>query len=449
MDGSLLTTGQTLLSELGIPCTVREFLGGGGQGEVYRSTWDGRDVALKWYFRAQATEDQAAALRLLIARGAPDERFLWPLDLVRHKGIGGFGYLMPLREPTCRSINDIMRRRAEPSFRALATAGFQLADSFLNLHARGLCYRDISFGNVFLDPDTGHVRICDNDNVAVNGTGSAGVLGTPRFMAPEIVRGEASPSTQTDLFSLSVLLFYLFMMHHPLEGKRESAIRCLDLPAMNRLYGEDPLFVFDPRDPRNRPDPRYHNNALVFWPLYPAWFQGLFTRSFTEGIADPLHGRVRESEWRGAILTLRDSLVYCGSCGAEAIVSGPTDPLTCWSCGAPVAKPLRLELERKTVYLNHDTRLYPWHLRRDPVFDFAHPLGEVNRNPQDPRLWGLRNRSSTPWIATFADGSMRDILPDRSARLAPGVRIHFGEVEGIVRASEDREPLRPGSADRS
>jgi serine/threonine protein kinase len=49
--------------------------------------------------------------------------------------------------------------------------------------------------------------IADNDNVSVDGAGVLGVLGTPRFMAPEIVRGETVPSTQTDLFSLSVLIF--------------------------------------------------------------------------------------------------------------------------------------------------------------------------------------------------------------------------------------------------
>jgi len=84
------------------------------------------------------------------------------------------------------------------------------------------------------------------ENVTVDGEGEAFVDGTPRFMAPEIVRGEAKPSTQTDLFSLAVLLFYLFMMHHPLNGKREWEIHCLDLPAMRKLYGTEPVIIFDP-----------------------------------------------------------------------------------------------------------------------------------------------------------------------------------------------------------
>ena len=164
---------------------------------------------------------------------------------------------MPLREPRYKGIVDLMKRRIEPSFRALATAGLQLAQSFLELHAQGLCYRDISFGNVFFDPDTGDIQVCDNDNVAIDGQGDSGILGTPRFIAPEVVRGEAAPSTQTDLFSLAVLLFYLFHIHHPLEGQKEAAIKCFDLPAMTKLYGTEPLFIFDPANasqpPRARP----------------------------------------------------------------------------------------------------------------------------------------------------------------------------------------------------
>ena len=123
----------------------------------------------------------------------------------------------------------------------------ELADSFLRLHSLGFCYSDISFGNIFFDPVTGEISICDNDNVAVDGEGISDVLGTPRFMAPEIVREEAKPNINTDLYSLAVILFYMFMVHHPLEGKREREIACLDLPAMKKLYGTEALFHFRPQ----------------------------------------------------------------------------------------------------------------------------------------------------------------------------------------------------------
>lgn len=90
---------------------------------------------------------------------------------------------------------------------------------------------------MFFDPDTGDVLICDNDNVSANGIDNSSVYGTPRFMAPEIVMGQAKPSRNTDLYSLAVLLFYMFMMGHPLEGKLEAEIKCMDIHAMNKLYG--------------------------------------------------------------------------------------------------------------------------------------------------------------------------------------------------------------------
>ena len=206
---------------------------------------------------------------------------------------------MALREPRFKGMVDLVTRRVEPSLLTLATIGFELAHSYLQLHAKGLCYRDISFGNVFFDADTGEVRICDNDNVDIDGQPGA-IGGTARFMAPELVRGEAAPSTQTDLFSLAVLLFYLLMNHHPLEGAKEAAIRCFDLPAMTKLYGTEPLFIFDPYDGSNRPMPGFHDNALAFWPIYPEFLHKLFTRAFTDGLRDPANGRVRESEWRAA-----------------------------------------------------------------------------------------------------------------------------------------------------
>src|SRR6478736_4758723 len=101
-------------------CVVEKFLGGGGQGEVYQASLDGKPVALKWYYPASATADQQKALETLMRMGAPSDRFLWPTELAS-AATAGFGYIMPLRERRFRSIVDLMKRRIEPSFRALAT----------------------------------------------------------------------------------------------------------------------------------------------------------------------------------------------------------------------------------------------------------------------------------------------------------------------------------------
>lgn len=424
---------------------VDQLLGGGGQGEVYRVDMGGARLALKWYHRDQATDQQRKNLEMLITKGAPDERFLWPLDLVfsNPDQTPGFGYLMRLRPPEFRSIVDLMKKRVTPSFRTLCTICLELADAFMKLHTRGLCYRDISFGNAFFNPDSGEVLICDNDNVTIDGAQSGGVLGTPRFMAPEIVVGRSVPSTSTDLWSLSVLLFYLLMMHHPLEGRLESAIHCMDAPAMKRLYGTEPVFIFHPTDERNHPVPGFHDNALAHWRIYPESLRKLFVQAFTHGVTDPRDGRVRESTWRETMVQLRDGICYCGACGSECFLdvgqgARQGQSPTCWKCRKPVVLPLGLRLSPPkppvTVLLNHDTRLYPHHLAgsNESFYDFSKPLAEVAQNPADPRVWGLRNLSGTGWTSSSPDGKVAPVAPGQTVRLQRGQRLLFGVVEGEI-----------------
>ena len=419
-------------------CVVEKFLGGGGQGEVYQAKVGGKPAAIKWYYPAAATAEQRKALETLVKMGAPSDRFLWPMELVEATGAPGFGYVMPLREPRFKGIVDMMKRRIEPGFRALATVGLELSHSYLQLHARGLCYRDISFGNAFFDPQSGEVLICDNDNVAVDNQTPSSVYGTPRFMAPEIVRGDALPGTQTDLFSLSVLLFYMFMMHHPLEGKKELAIKCLDLPAMKKLYGTEPLFIFDPRDDSNAPDPQHQRNALLFWDLYPEFLRDLFTKAFTDGITDPQHGRVRESNWRGAMVRLRDSIIYCAHCNAENFhesngsIGAPETLRPCWSCGRGLRLPPRVRLGKSFVMLNHDTTLFAHHVDEEKRYDFTQAVAAVTKHPTDQNVWGLKNLSGQTWTTTNTQGETKDVAPGRSVTLARGSRINFGHVEGEI-----------------
>lgn len=425
-------------------CIAEEYLGGGGQGEVYRArlATSNQNVALKWYFPAGATAEQRSALEVLVDRGRPTDKFLWPIDIATAPGVNGYGYIMPLRDPSYKSIVDLMKRRINPSFHALATAGFELAHSFVQLHAKGLCYCDISFGNVFFNPDNGSVLICDNDNVAVDGANQSSIRGTPRFMAPEIVRDEAGPSIQTDLYSLAVLLFYMFVVHHPLEGRKESLIRCLDAPAMNMLYGTDPVFIFDPTDNSNRPVPDIHDNAILRWPLFPKFFRDLFVRAFTIGLTDP-RDRIRESEWRRTMIKLRDSIIYCAVCGAENfydidyLKSSGGKTAACWHCKTPVVLPFRMRVVRPdgedVVMLNRDTQLYAHHLDKDRRFDFSAPIAEVAQHPTNPSMWGLQNRSQATWDATTSDGTSIHVPPARSVTLAVGTKINFGTLEGEIR----------------
>jgi serine/threonine protein kinase len=257
-------------------------------------------------------------------------------------------------------------------------------------------------------------------------------------MAPEIVRGEALPSTQTDLFSLAVLLFLMLVNHHPLEGRREADIHCFDLPAMTKLYGTEPLFIFDPLDHSNEPLRGYHDNALAFWPVYPTFLRELFTRAFTDGLRDPEHGRIRETTWRAAMSRLRDSILYC-RCGAEnfydaeALRSADGTPGPCWKCRQPLQLPPRIRIGKAVVMLNHDTQLFPHHLDGRVAHAFSEPFAEVSRHPMDPNVWGLKNLSPDRWTVTSPDGSVLDIDKGQSLPLGVGTRVHFGRAEGEIR----------------
>jgi len=432
MDQILKSGQQVRTSSSRGNCVVEKFLGSGGQGEVYQAQRDGKPVALKWYYPSSATPDQQKALETLIKIGAPSDRFLWPTELATASATSGFGYVMPLRDRRYRSIVDLMKRRIEPSFRALATAGLELSHSYLQLHTKGLCYRDISFGNAFFDPGSGEILICDNDNVTIDNQSRSAVYGTPRFMAPEIVRGDAVPSTQTDLFSLAVLLFYMFVMHHPLEGRKELAIKCLDLPAMKKLYGTEPLFIFDPSDDSNAPDPQYQRNALAFWTVYPRFLRDVFTKAFTDGIRDPQHGRVRESHWRAVMVRLRDSIIYCTHCNAENFHDADDDNDRCWSCRRQLRLPPRVRIGKNFVMLNHDTFLFAHHVDEEKKYDFSHAVAAVTRHPVDPEIWGLKNLSLETWSTTNHIGEVKDVSPGRSVTLALGTRINFGHAEGEI-----------------
>ena len=429
---------------------VRGLLGDGGQGEVYRIESDGSTFALKWYNAQVLRVDRGlySRLKVVIDRGAPSAKFLWPFELVTLPDGSGLGYLMRLRRAPYLKVHSLLSDEIRPPFRVLATIGCLLTDALFALHSKGLAYQDLNAGNVFFDPETGDIEICDNDNVDIDGAPSV-IGGVWEFQAPEVVMRQAGPTRATDLHSLAVMLFRILHLGHPLIGKRELEFQNIkeDL-AIRRLFGSEPRFVFDPNDDSNRPLADRHGPVIGHWNIYPQFLLDLFTRAFTEGLHDPIHGRVQETEWRRAMSRLRDAVMTCPHCGAENFydstrLSSRQATFACWSCDAQVSSaPARIGLRRigarpgdvpQVVILENGARLFEHHLGGD--YEFAKAHAEVTyASPDGVAL--LRNLSQVRWSASRQDpggSSPLVIATGETIPIQPGTRIQFGRSEGEIK----------------
>ena len=104
-----------------------------------------------------------------------------------------------------------IRRRGAFEFEPLIELGINLASALHHLHEAGVIHRDIKPANVLIRQD-GRPILTDfgisGSNQAADITRQGDLLGSPGFMSPELIRGQA-PSIRSDQFALGRLLFEL------------------------------------------------------------------------------------------------------------------------------------------------------------------------------------------------------------------------------------------------
>src|SRR5215831_720558 len=194
--------------------------------EVYRArdTRLGRDVALKVVNEALAGDPE------LVRRFEQEARLAGSLNhpnLVAVYDVGvqdGAAYFI-----TELLKGESLRARLSRARIPLQTAldwGAQLAQGLAAAHAQGIIHRDVKPENVYVTSD-GHVKLLDfgiaklveasraegphgllDETVtpASESTRTGAIIGTPAYMSPEQVRGDAVDA-RTDIFSLGTLLY--------------------------------------------------------------------------------------------------------------------------------------------------------------------------------------------------------------------------------------------------
>jgi hypothetical protein len=139
---------------------------------------------------------------------------------------------------------------------------------------------------------------------------------------------------------------------------------------------------------------------------------------------------VLTGQWQEGLARTLDRRQICQACGQENFRSHQSPPPPCWSCGAPLPPPLRLQLACGEVVAAAGTTLHRHHFDALQPPQFDHPLAEVVAHPSDATVLGLRNCSRTPWQVTLLHGQELQVDPGRSCNLAAVTELisHDGAV---------------------
>lgn len=219
----------TLTTSLGATYSVESLLGQGGQGTVYRLKSQ-QGLAAKVLNVASTADREVLRNRVAFVRSLPlsDLPIAMPIDSLAPPRIGYTMQLLREMVPVTKLIRPdadetlslkLWYAKSGGSVRRLRLMA-KTCDLLSDIHARGLCYGDISPRNIFVSERgaDAQVWLIDADNLRYLDRSEDLKIYTPGYGAPEVLTGRRGVSTLTDAHSMAVLAFQCLTLVHPLIG---------------------------------------------------------------------------------------------------------------------------------------------------------------------------------------------------------------------------------------
>jgi serine/threonine protein kinase len=205
---------------------LEELLGEGAAGLVFAARDpDGTRVALK-LLRSELAEDTVMVARFereaRLARDLGTPHVVPILELGRSQGIAFLA--MPFYAGGSLALR--LRIVGPLSLDETVDLAAQLARGLDALHSRGVLHRDVKPSNVLLDgegtaalADFGLARGTDSTRLTAEGQ----LLGTPHYLAPELIEG-LDATVQSDVYALGCVLYECLAGEPPFAGRGPAEI---------------------------------------------------------------------------------------------------------------------------------------------------------------------------------------------------------------------------------
>lgn len=227
-----------------------------------------------------------------------------------------------------------------------------IARAVRRMHAAGLAHSDLSYKNILIDPVTGQACVIDVDGLVVPQKYPPDVVGTPDFIAPEVVKTSHLdkndpqrhlPNIMTDRHALAVLIYMYLLYRHPLRGGKVHDTQDTQNDE-NLSMGEKAMFIEHPTHADNRVNVSQLRQSSLPWgdpsqvpfDVTGPYLKELFLKSFVEGLHDP-QKRPTANDWETALVKTVDLLQPCQNqqCGQKWYVFDNTTKPVCPFCKTP------------------------------------------------------------------------------------------------------------------